>query len=100
PCGGGLGRGVNLKHGARDIPSPPLPRKGGESRSSERRCSYPLLSGALGGLGKLLQHAVALELRQIVDEQHTVEMVDLMLDTGGIKPFGLFLMHLAVKVGK
>src|SRR5581483_11625327 len=39
-----------------------------------------LLLRALGGLRELLVHAVALQLRQIVDEQHPIEMIDLMLD--------------------
>ena len=51
---------------------------------------------ALGSLGELLLHAVALELRQIVDEQHAVEMVDLMLDAGGVEVFGVLFMQLAV----
>src|SRR6185312_3645157 len=57
-----------------------------------------LLLRALGGLGKLLVDAVALELRQIVDEQHAVEMVDLMLDTGRVEALGVLLVQLPVKI--
>src|SRR5437868_983837 len=34
-------------------------------------------------LGKLLDDPVALELREIIDEQHAVQMVDLVLNAGG-----------------
>ena len=57
-------------------------------------------SAALGGLGKLLQHAVALQLRQIIHEQHAVEMIDLVLDAGGEQAVGVFLVHLAVEIGE
>ena len=44
-----------------------------------------------GSLAKLLQRTahnhVPLQARQVIDEQHPVEMVDLMLHTGGKKPF-------------
>src|SRR3979490_2873213 len=59
-----------------------------------------LLRRALGGLGKFLQHAVALQLRQIIHEQHAVEMIDLMLDAGGEQILGVFLMPLAVEIGE
>src|SRR3954470_16631927 len=57
-------------------------------------------SAALGGLRKFLDHAVALQLRQIVHEQHAVEVVDLVLDAGGEQPFGVLLVHLAVEIGE
>src|SRR4051812_23536844 len=57
-------------------------------------------SAALGGLRKFLDHAVALQLRQIVDEQHAIEVVDLVLDAGGEQPVGVLLVHLAVEIGK
>src|SRR5689334_800159 len=56
------------------------------------------LHRALGGLGKLLVHAVALQLRKIVDEQHAVEMIDLVLDAGGIEALSVLLMQLAVEI--
>src|SRR3954454_22427044 len=57
-------------------------------------------SAALGGLRKFLDHAVALQLRQIVDEQHAVEVVDLVLDAGGEQPLGVLLVYLAVEIGE
>ena len=70
------------------------------SRSLMRKRAGAGLFRALCGLGELLQNPVALQLRQVVDEQHAVQMVDLVLDAGCEQPFRLFLMHLAVKVRK
>src|SRR5260370_40879278 len=50
-------------------------------------------------LGKLLGDAIAFQLRNVVDEQLAIEMIDLMLDTGRKQPGRLLLMGLAIKVG-
>src|SRR6476659_285165 len=55
---------------------------------------------ALGRLGELLDHPVALQLRQVVDEQHAVELVDLVLDAGREQSAGLDLLLLAVEVAE
>src|SRR5437868_14852792 len=60
----------------------------------------PLLRRALGCLGKFLLHTIALQLRQIVDEQHAIEMIDLVLDAGREQALGVSFMHLAVEIGK
>src|SRR5436309_2485374 len=54
----------------------------------------------LGGLAEFLQHAVAFQLGEVVDEQHAVEVIDLVLDAGGIKALGVLFMHLAVEIGE
>src|SRR5260221_10173593 len=68
----------------------------GRRRTSGRRRSG-LLRRPLRGLGEFLQHAIALQLRQMIHEQHAVEMVDLVLDAGGEQALGVFLLHLAVE---
>jgi hypothetical protein len=40
------------------------------------------------------------QLREIVHEQHAVEVIDLVLDAGGEQAVGVFLMHLAVEIGE
>src|SRR5438105_4219173 len=60
------------------------------------RSRQRLLRRALGGLLEFLENAVALQLRQIVHEQHAVEVVDLVLDAGGIEPIRILLVQLAV----
>ena len=42
-------------------------------------------------LGELAQHHVALQRREVIDEQHAVQMVDLVLQAGGEQPVGLDL---------
>ena len=49
-------------------------------------------------LGEFLDHAVALELRDVIDEQHAVEMVDLVLEQVASRPVGLDLLRLAVEI--
>ncbi len=56
------------------------------------------LGRALGGLGEFLQHAVALQFGKMIQEQHAVEVIDLMLDAGGEQALGVLLMHLAVQI--
>src|SRR5205085_5997290 len=45
-------------------------------------------SRPFGHLAELLEHAIALELRQMIDEQDAVGVVDLMLQAGGKQPVG------------
>src|SRR5262249_49451858 len=56
------------------------------------------LGGALCRFAELFHNAVALELGEMVDEQNSVEMIDLMLQTGGEKPVGLDLEQLSFQV--
>src|SRR5215210_6219020 len=60
----------------------------------------PAVSGplALRGLPELRQHPVALELREVVDEQDAVEVVDLVLHAGGEEPVRILLDGRAVEV--
>src|SRR5262245_41026887 len=53
---------------------------------------------ALGRLGKFLDHPLALEPRDMVDEQHAVEMIDLVLQAGGKEPARLQLLLAAIDV--
>ena len=57
-----------------------------------------IVRGALGLLRGLLLQALALELRQIVDEQLAVEVVHLVLNADGEHPFGVELERLAVRI--
>src|SRR3954454_7688751 len=59
-----------------------------------------LLRGPLGRLGEFFQHAVALQLREIIHEQHAVEMIDLVLNAGGEQALGILLVQLAVEIGE
>src|SRR4051812_41074834 len=52
----------------------------------------------LGRLGEFLDDAIALELGDVIDEQHAVEVVDLVLDAGGEQAPGFDLVRLAVEV--
>ena len=54
--------------------------------------------GALGHLGEFLGHPVALELGDVVDEQHAVEMVDLVLQHRRQQTLGEDLLLLAVAI--
>src|SRR5262245_24965703 len=49
-------------------------------------------------LGELLDHAIALEARDAIDEQHAVQMIDLVLDAGGHQPLAVALPELALAV--
>src|SRR5688572_7666928 len=49
-------------------------------------------------LGELLDNARALKPGDVVDEQHAVEVVDLVLDAAGQEPGGLELLLLAGEV--
>ena len=53
----------------------------------EGACGHSAL--ALRRLLEFLDHPVALELREAIDEQDAVEMVDLVLDAGGEQPVRL-----------
>ena len=59
------------------------------------------VAGALGGFLELLDHPVALELGDVVDEENAVEMVDLVLQNGGQQALGqdLALLPLAIQRG-
>src|SRR5689334_16080965 len=52
----------------------------------------------LRGLGELLDDAVALELGDVIDEQHAVQMIDLMLNAGRKQAVGFDLTGLAVEI--
>ena len=52
------------------------------SRLTMRGGSSRVRVGALGGLGELLDHAGALELGNVIDEQHAVEVIDFVLQAG------------------
>src|SRR5665213_751357 len=64
---------------------------------SLRRASAGRFS-ELRRLGVFLDDAVALQLGDVVDEQHAVEMVDLVLDAGRQQTRCLDLMLFAVKI--
>src|ERR1043165_1977732 len=66
----------------------------------EPQCQRSLFRRSLRCLLKLLQHAVTLQPGEIVHEQHAVEMVDLVLNAGGVEAVGVFLMGLAVEIGE
>ena len=46
------------------------------------------VAGALGGFLELLDHPVALELGDVVDEEDAIEMVDLVLQNDGGRALG------------
>src|SRR5271169_273492 len=52
----------------------------------------------LGDLDEFLDHPIALQLREIVYEQHAVEMVDLMLQHGRKQVFGEHFLMRAIAV--
>jgi hypothetical protein len=56
------------------------------------------VAGALGGLLEFLDHPVALELRDVVDEEDAVEVVDLVLQHRGQKALGQDFSELAFAV--
>jgi hypothetical protein len=56
------------------------------------------VAGALGGFLEFLDHPVALELGNVVDEENAIEMVDLVLQDGGEKALGQDLAFLALAV--
>src|SRR5919205_3513277 len=51
-----------------------------------------------GSLGELPDDQVALQLREVVDEEHAVEVIDLMLEADGEEPLGILLLKLPVVV--
>src|SRR5581483_5849976 len=63
----------------------------GSQRRRLRRDPAPVL-------GEALDHHVALQLRNVVDEQLAVEVIDLMLQAGGKDTSGIDLLQLAVPV--
>ena len=73
-------------------------RRSGIRQSFDAAGSLRVLLGPLRRLGEFLHDAVALELGDMVDEQHAVEMVDLVLDAGGEQAVGLGQVRLAVEV--
>src|SRR5258708_4423624 len=56
------------------------------------------LGHLLGALDEFAQHAIALELRDMVDKENAVEMVDLVLKGDGEDAVGLDLLGQAVAV--
>ena len=48
--------------------------------------------------GELLDDAIALEFGNVVDEQHPVEVIDLVLDAGGEQALGILFMQVAVEI--
>src|SRR5580704_16767152 len=56
------------------------------------------VAGALGGLLEFLDHPVALELGNVVDEENAIEVVDLVLQDGGEQALGQDLAFLALAV--
>ena len=59
-------------------------------RGSRPCCVFP-------PLGELLEHHVALQAREMVDEQHAVQMVHLVLEADREQAVDLFLVGLAVR---
>ena len=56
------------------------------------------VAGPLGGFLEFLDHTVALELGDVVDEKNAIEMVDLVLQNGGEQALGQDLALLALAV--
>src|ERR1700677_5266488 len=56
------------------------------------------VAGALGRFLEFLDHPVALELGDVVDEENAIEMVDLMLQNGGEQALGQNLAFLPLAV--
>ena len=80
---------------------PPAPSQPPPPKPHSPRSERPLaVGGALGHLGEFLDHAVALEFRDVVDEQHAVEMVDLMLQRRRQQALGEHFPRLALAVEK
>src|SRR5579872_4324361 len=50
------------------------------------------------GLAELAQDDVALQRRDVVDEQHAIQMIDFVLDAGGDQTFGLELADFVLRV--
>jgi hypothetical protein len=49
-------------------------------------------------LGEFLCHPIALELGNMIDEKHAIEMIDLMLQTRGEQPIGFDLVRLSLEI--
>src|ERR1700751_1814571 len=60
--------------------------------------SCELLGCPLRRLGEFLEHAVALELGQVIDEQNAVQVIDFVLQAGGEEPIGLDLARLSLTI--
>ena len=92
--GGGRARyRADLRLSGRPALSPRRPGRtcaGGDAAGGDRRAGR-LRSAAC--LGQLLEHHVALQAADMVDEEHPVQMVDLMLHAGGEQAGQLFLMR-------
>src|SRR3546814_6966417 len=78
----------DLRAQVRETPSPTPPRKGEGLRDLRR----------LAQLRELLQHHLALQPRQMVDEEDALQMVVLVLDARRHQPGHAFLMMLAVGI--
>ncbi len=68
--------------------------RGAHEDQAERHYS----AARFAALVNFLTIAVALELRDVVDEQHAVEVVDLVLDAGGVTGLGVLFVLLAVEI--
>src|SRR5215471_4517274 len=83
---------------------PGMTKKGSNSADMMRRLL--VLGQRLGarglfrGLLELLQYHVALELGDMVDEQHTIDVINLVLQAGRQQAIGLDLLRLEVEVEK
>src|SRR5262245_63506110 len=60
--------------------------------------SCELLGCPLCRLGEFLEHAIALELGQVIDEQNAVQVIDFVLQAGSEKPIGLDLARLSLAI--
>src|SRR5262245_66540181 len=49
-------------------------------------------------LGEFLEHAVALELGQVIDEQNAVQVIDFVLQAGGEEAIGVDLARLSLAI--
>src|SRR5262249_42497887 len=62
--------------------------------AAEERCVSPRLLGSFRCLGELLDDPLALEPRNVIDEQHTVEVIDFVLDDGCEQAFDILFLQL------
>src|SRR5262249_1610011 len=74
------------------------PGEGATGRGTDALCRNLVLGGGFAGFGQLAQDDAALEGSQVVDKQHAVEMVDLVLQAGGQQSRSLDLPDLVVIV--
>src|SRR3954468_23503663 len=89
-------------HGGRPILRDAVLRTASRRMGRRRIVMHQLLRprefALLERLGEFLDDAIALELGNVVDKQHAVEMIDLMLDAGGEQTMRLDLVDVAVEI--